>query len=281
MSKLELITGKPHLSYSAVDSLASCGERFRLERVVQVEQEPAWWFIGGSAFHTATEIIDMSPYAEGDMIELDALPSLWDTVLDAAVAEAVPDGDVSVIRAGGRATKEWPNKENLDWWRQHGLEMLNTYWNNNIAIAREGWDLWEVTPGSPAVELVFNVPIGDVLVKGAIDRVYINPDGEMVITDIKTGSRKPESAMQLGVYAVAIEYMTGVKPILGNYYMARKGESTEQVSLLHYTMGMLENIFGNAKKMIEAEIFLPHVSSLCNACGVRKHCTAMPFAGNE
>lgn len=270
MSKLEIITGKPHLSYSAIDSLATCGERFRLERVARVPQEPAWWFIGGTAFHAASEWIDRKEWTDPDAAWAAAFGKLVEDV------KITVDGDLSKVRAGGRASKEWPNRENEDWWNAKGPEMLRAYKAHTERLAEEGWRLYEYAGGNEAVELQFMMEIGDVLVKGAIDRVYVNPDGELVITDLKAGSRQPESGMQLGVYAVALERLTGLRPIIGNYYMARKGEATEPVSLLHYTYDTVAGVFKTAKRMIEAEIFLPHVSNLCASCGVRKYCTVMP-----
>jgi CRISPR/Cas system-associated exonuclease Cas4 (RecB family) len=273
MATLEILTGKQHLSYSAVDSLAQCGERFRLERVAQVPQQPAWWFIGGSAFHLASEYIDQCLFGELDD-DYDLGP-LWQQAWNISYEDAIGDTDPSKIRAGGRATKEWPERENQKWWEHHLPLMLETYRSQMRALTSEGWMLWEPVPGQPAIELVFQLPINEVLIKGAIDRVFINPDGELVVVDLKTGSRQPESGMQLGVYSVALEHMFGMRPIVGQFYMARKGNLTDQVSLLHYSTEMIGNIFSTAKRMIEAEIFLPHVSGLCNACGVRDHCTAM------
>lgn len=267
MSKLELILGKPHLSYSAVSSLSDCGERFRLERVAQVPQAPAWWFIGGKAYHTATEYIDYG--AEEDP------KSAWDKAWAKQLEEDIPDGNYDVVRAGGRATKEWPDKQNKDWWEYHGPQLVAEYIKAMDQMRADGWKLWTIEDGVRAIEIPFQIPIGNVLMKGAIDRVLVNPDGEMVIVDLKAGSSVPESTMQLGVYAVAIEKIFGVKPILGSYFMARKAELTEPVSLLHYTEDMLGSVFDTAKRMIEAEIFLPHVSSFCKSCGVRDYCTVM------
>jgi len=268
MSKLEMLTGKTHLSYSAVDSLATCGERFRLERVVQVPQEPAWWFIGGTAFHTASEYLDRGQFSDPTAAWREAWQLAWEKDLG--------DMDPSMVRAGGRATKEWPKRENEDWWNAKGPGMVAAYKEHTEKLAGEGWILYEYVDGHPAIELPFALEIGEVLVKGAIDRVYVNPDGELVITDLKAGSRQPDSAMQLGIYSVALEHITGMKAIIGNYYMARKSESTDPVSLLHYTKDMFAGVFSTAKRMIEAEIFLPHISSLCASCGVRKYCTVMP-----
>jgi len=44
-----------HRSFSAFTSWLRCGKAFQLERNLQAPQEPAWWFVGGSAFHAAAE----------------------------------------------------------------------------------------------------------------------------------------------------------------------------------------------------------------------------------
>ena len=44
-----------HRSFSALTSWMRCGKAYELERVVQAPSEPAWWFAGGSAFHSAAE----------------------------------------------------------------------------------------------------------------------------------------------------------------------------------------------------------------------------------
>lgn len=46
-----------HRSFSQFTSFVRCGKAYELERVVQVPQSPAWWFVGGSAFHEAVEML--------------------------------------------------------------------------------------------------------------------------------------------------------------------------------------------------------------------------------
>lgn len=52
------------LSYSQMETLLSCGEKYRLTKIVQVPEQPAWYLIGGSAVHTATEAYDLAKHAE-------------------------------------------------------------------------------------------------------------------------------------------------------------------------------------------------------------------------
>jgi hypothetical protein len=55
-----------HLSYSQLETFLSCGEKYRLSRIVGVPEEPAWYLIGGSAVHEATEAYDRALFeAEG------------------------------------------------------------------------------------------------------------------------------------------------------------------------------------------------------------------------
>lgn len=52
------------LSYSQMETLLSCGEKYRLTKIVQVPEQPAWYLIGGSAVHTATEVYDLALHRE-------------------------------------------------------------------------------------------------------------------------------------------------------------------------------------------------------------------------
>jgi hypothetical protein len=47
-----------HVSYSSLTTWLDCGWKYYLSRIVQEEETPAWYFVGGSALHKATEIYD-------------------------------------------------------------------------------------------------------------------------------------------------------------------------------------------------------------------------------
>lgn len=51
-----------HISYSAMTTYLDCGYKYFLTRVQKVEEKPAWYFIGGSAVHEATELYDKELY---------------------------------------------------------------------------------------------------------------------------------------------------------------------------------------------------------------------------
>lgn len=55
-----------HISYSALTTYLDCGWKYYLTRIVQVDEQPAWYLVGGSAVHAATEAYDKELYeAEG------------------------------------------------------------------------------------------------------------------------------------------------------------------------------------------------------------------------
>lgn len=53
-----------HLSPSQINTMLTCGEQYRLERVVRVPSRPMWAGIGGSAVHKVTEILDREWFDE-------------------------------------------------------------------------------------------------------------------------------------------------------------------------------------------------------------------------
>jgi CRISPR/Cas system-associated exonuclease Cas4 (RecB family) len=95
-----------------------------------------------------------------------------------------------------------------------------------------------------------------------------------VIVDLKSGSRTPDSTLQLGVYALALLEQYGMHVNLGAYYMSRKGDIAEVKSLAHYSQQVVGDWFTKARMMIEQQLFIPHVSSFCSACTVRPYCPA-------
>ncbi len=73
--------------------------------------------------------------------------SLW---TDAWNREA--DGkDLTFARVGGRSSKAFPNRENVDFWQQTGPEWVQGYidWRK----ANHNWRIWHTPEGAPAVEL--------------------------------------------------------------------------------------------------------------------------------
>jgi hypothetical protein len=179
------------------------------------------------------------------------------------------DLDLTVARVAGRATKANPNKEDANWWNEQGPIWVDQYiqWRKS----NTNWKLWKTPQGAKAIELELNPIIADVPVKMVIDRVF-EVDGELVIVDLKTSTRRPTSDLQLGFYKVGLEQMLGVKVNLGNYWMSREAGTGEMIDLSRYTLDTLEYLVSGFDKARQAGIFLPNLSS-CSYCGLTEHCT--------
>ena len=57
-------TNQEYLSYSQFTTFLSCGEKYRLTRILKLEEDPAWYLVGGSAIHAAADAIDLQLLAE-------------------------------------------------------------------------------------------------------------------------------------------------------------------------------------------------------------------------
>lgn len=186
-----------------------------------------------------------------------------------AWAQETKDLDLSIARVAGRATKANPNKEDANWWNEQGPLWVEQYiqWRR----ANKNWKIWKTPQGAKAIELELNPIIADVPVKMVIDRVF-EVDGNLVIVDLKTSSRRPVSDLQLGFYKVGLEQMLGVTVNQGNYWMSRDAGTGEMIDLSRYTLDMLEYLVSGFDKARQAGIFLPNLSS-CSYCGLTEHCT--------
>lgn len=174
-------------------------------------------------------------------------------------------------RAGGRATKDNPNKENENWWLPNGREMLNRWANFR---ANSGWKMWVTPEGKPAIELGLNIELGGVPIKMALDRVMITPDGEMAVLDLKTGSRTPSSDLQLGIYAVGMEVAFGIRPTVGAYWMARDGMTSALVDLSKWTVEKVTDIVVQFETARKNGIFIPNFDH-CKMCSITEQCKYM------
>jgi len=179
-------------------------------------------------------------------------------------------------RAAGRKSKDKPNAEDGDWWYGEGLQMVEKYAEWRTSGDEKDWLIWEPGAGVPAIELGITAPIGGVTVKGFIDRIFVAPAGELVVVDLKSGARNPDSDLQLGFYACLVEVAYGIRPQFGAYYKAREGRLVKPLVDLDYmSVNLLGGYLRDFVRARENGIYLPVVGSHCNNCGVAAFCAAV------
>lgn len=250
------------ISYSQFSTYLECGERYYLERVKKVVQNPAWWFLGGSAAHETTEVWD--EWWESNELGEDDEPDLV-AVFAEKLAVQVAEADT---REPDR-TKWFGGKSNEDFWLENG-----PIWVQNWADWRQssGWRMW-MMGDIPAVELGLVQPWSNGLVsRGFIDRMMYDPDDFLTVVDLKFGGTTPDDASQLGLYAVGMEQTFGIKPQFGAFFMARKAKMLPQEPLVKYTEPYFDHKFTIFDQARHAGIFLANPGSHCHRCSVKGFC---------
>lgn len=261
----------PRLSHSSLSTYADCGERWRLEKVFKVPVESWYATVGGTVVHTLTELHDQG-------LPLDNLSEEFKTFLDIEITKAEQKG--TTLKVSGKKLKEaslqgGPNKRDYDWWLEFGPKMVENW----IEFRREtDWTLATMPDGSPGIEVDLYADVAGRPFKGFIDRVFLTPEGQVVIVDIKTGTL-PLGQLQLATYAVALERQHGLRAEWGAYWHPVSGISYLK-DLTKHDADWIDSQYEMAWNGIEAEVFMPNVGSACTSfCGVRKFCRA--FGGDE
>lgn len=198
--------------------------------------------------------------------------SIWTQAWNAEVEEIKkyqqPNFDIANLKQSVRTTKANPDGENATWWYENGKRFLNSWiqWRANC-----GWEIWETPQGVPAIELMLEIETGGVNIKGAIDRVFVTPENEIIIVDLKTGIRTPQSDLQLQVYACMLERATGVRPHYGAYWMSRQGGTSAPTKLDKFTLQKLDEMVALFQRARENNLYLPNFES-CKMCSVQEYC---------
>ncbi len=254
-------------SYSQLETFMLCGEQFRLTRRVGIPERPSVWLPGGSAFHTASEHIDT-----GTLLN-ESIKDTWEWAFNKHVAEQIDrlaDQDVPPEWLD-TATWRCANKgtETLEWWRETGLRFCEDY-----ARWRDQSSLTVYEHGDMAMIETEMMPIlHGIAVKMFPDRLFVDEHGQLLIVDMKTGSKDVKLGLQLGVYKVGIEKLLGLTVEWGAYYMARKGTILPPLPLAHWTEDTVGSVFATFDQQERAGQYLPRLGDHCNwKCAVKEWC---------
>lgn len=269
-------SSETHLSVSQIDMLLRCGKQYELEKIDGVQRQPAYNLMGGTAYHAAVEAWDYARFYGGAPDKKGAIDIFYDE-FNKAVDEAKREWD-GPIKVTGRKSKDWPEKENYDYWVQMGPVFVNWYCEWSLA---QPWKIWEL-PGSeePALEVVYDVTLIDkdgyeTPVRGAIDQIREYPNGNLVVVDHKSGASTPKASRQLGIYKVATEVLFGQTIDFGLYCLPRTSPPGDTVPnpLTRWTYDRVASDAAKADKMKKQKLFIANPGDACiRMCNVRKHC---------
>jgi len=263
-----------HRSASQLSSYSQCAEAFRLSRVAKVPKRPAAWLIHGTAYHFAVEEYENS----GRKLTKEVLESLFRDLYKEEIEklkERWPDEKDWLTGGNKKGWNDIRDREEVGVWQVHDY----------VDFAEAHKDEWRILPlgnGQIATEVKFEITLGGVTVVGYIDQIREFRDGSLEVADLKTGTRKPASSMQLGVYRLVTFENTGKMPATGVFVKAGKPATEKveakptqdlRVTLDEWTPEFLGSLFSDMDRMDKQGLFLPNPQEGCErVCDVAEYC---------
>lgn len=248
------------LSPSKVSSFTDCALAFRFSAIDRLPEPPSLPATRGTLVHAALERLFCLPAAER------TLPAALTCLDEAALAMA--------------ASPELA-----------GLELSEEAHAQLLADARrlvEGYfrleDPTAITP--IGIELKLEVELEGIRLRGIIDRLELDADGELVVTDYKTGRAPGEAHEQqrlagVAFYSLLCERLFGRRP--ARIQLLYLGEPVAIIATPsdRTTRGVerrLAAVWAAVERACEREDFRPNPSRLCDWCAFKAYCPA--FGGD-
>ncbi|MEY2437494.1 MAG: putative RecB family exonuclease [Acidimicrobiaceae bacterium] len=251
----------PHtLSPSKVSSFTDCALAFRFSAIDRLPEPPSVAATKGTLVHAALE-------------RLYDLPAPQRTI-DVAVrclGEAMHDlrDDPELCELGLSADDE------------------AAFLADAERLVRNDFLIEDPTSVQPiGLELMLQAEIGGVMVRGIIDRLELDRDGELVVTDYKTG-RAPNERYELGrmggvhLYSLLCEKVFGRRPArvrllyLGDPLEISSSPSAQSTAGIERKVGA---IWTAVERACERDDFKPRPGKLCDYCAFQAYCPA--FGGD-
>jgi hypothetical protein len=202
----------------------------------------------------------------------DQLEYIWSEAFNETIAEAYEEWPKdSEWRQAGRPSAAWPDGQRYRYWNQRGI------------AAVKAWQQWrmETNERLPVVGIElpfeFDLPSG-IKVKGIIDRVHaLSGVANPVVAplDIKTGTKRPASPMQLAIYRHGLISKLGADQVsdVGFWWMGKDGREFE-VSIGHLGLEQIDQYAQAYVRGVENEVFIPNVGDACFMCPFTSRCFA-------
>jgi putative RecB family exonuclease len=245
------------LSPSKVSSFKECALAFRFSAIDRLPEPPSPWAVKGTLVHRALELLfwELDPGQRTIEAALDRLERAW------IEAHADPE----FIGLGLSAEEEAAFLADAETLVRNEFVLEDP---NQVRVI--GTELW------------LEAQIGGLTLRGIIDRLELDGDGELVVTDYKTG-RAPGTSFEqsrLGgvhFYAFLCEQVFGRRPARVQLLHLREPlaistEPSEQS--LRGLRGRALAIWSAVERACEREDFRPRPSRLCDFCAYKAYCPA-------
>lgn len=248
------------LSPSKVSSFTDCALAFRFSVIDKVPEPPSLPASRGTLVHAALE----------RLFDLDA-------------AARTPEAAERCLAEAWAALRDDPEFVGLALDADGAAQLLA----DAGGLLRNYFRLEDPTTINPiGLELMLQVPLGGVLLRGIIDRLELDAGGELVVTDYKTG-RAPNERYERGrlggvhFYSYLCEQLFGKRPARIQLLYLADPVTIVAVPTDQTTRGLQTKV-GAIWQAIERactnDDFRPRTGRLCDWCNFKEFCPA--FGGD-
>lgn len=249
------------LSPSKVTAFRDCALAFRFTSIERIPEEPTIWTVRGTLVHRALEglLWNHRPGSRNADAAMDELERAWVSL----------QADPEFVAL--RLTPEQAEK-----FRGDSRRLVANY------FVLEDPDTVDVV----GVELLLEATVGSVRLRGIIDRLDRNSDGDLVVVDYKTG-RAPnpsfEQAKMLGVhtYALLCEEVLGERPVEVRLLHLKEPVTISAVPSDQVVRALRQKtvaVWSAIERACRTDDFRPRRSPLCAYCRFQPYCPA--FGGD-
>jgi putative RecB family exonuclease len=248
------------LSPSKVSSFTDCGLAFRFSAIDHLPEPPSVAATRGTLVHAALErLFCLEPHERTYERSLTCLTDASEEL------HAHPEFSGLELDAEAEAT-----------FLEEARVLLEKYFRLE--------DPTTITP--IGIELKLEVEVGGVQLRGIIDRLELDADGELVVTDYKTGRAPGERQEQqrlagVAFYSLLCERLFGRRP--GKVQLLYLADPVAIISVPtdRSTRGVerkLAAVWTAVERACEREDFRPNPGRLCDWCGFKAYCPS--FGGD-
>ncbi|MER7208478.1 PD-(D/E)XK nuclease family protein [Streptosporangium sp. NPDC000239] len=254
-------------SVSRLTSIARCGTAYELERVERLPSLPAGWTIQGIAIHAAADAWEKSRRTMKLLNAQEVFKRSWRAEIDKA-DQRFPERDRWLV--GGRKKVQ---NDLLDRYSD-GMRQVTDYIDYNLT--NPNLVPYTMPDGSPAAEVGFEIDFRGITVRGYIDIIMQDTrTGELLVRDIKSGSKAPVVPFQLIVYRKAVAEVLGEEARWGDFFMTRQAKPTQPLDLTTLDEALVEEWFVRQAAIEQQGLFIPNPGDACRTCSVSIHCPLM------
>ena len=248
------------LSPSRVSSFTTCPMQFRFSSIQKLPEPPGVATTRGTIVHRALELLFVRR-------SVDRTPAALHADLATALSEYRTHPDYVGLRLDDRASEVFDHE---------CRSLVDKYFDmeDPTRVREIGLELW------------MSAEVGHLTLRGIIDRLELDDDGGLVVTDYKTGrapSGRYEQKSLAGVhfYAFLCHAVFDRIPSKIRLMYLKTGETIEtapSAQSVRFITTRTKAVWTAVERACTTGDFRPNTSTLCNYCSFQRWCPA--FDGN-